>query len=74
MRDDDILNDILKDRITNQCYYNECILNNRNPEVRNFFTEARDDETRAIIRLQQKVERIQNNSGTIVKIFSTKDS
>ncbi|HCC08247.1 MAG TPA: hypothetical protein DEP72_08850 [Clostridiales bacterium] len=73
MREEDILNDILKDKIINQCFYNESLLENKNPEVRNVFMEARDDETRDIVRLQQKVERIHNNSSSINKIFTTKD-
>ncbi|MCX7749618.1 MAG: hypothetical protein N2645_22405 [Clostridia bacterium] len=72
MKEADILRDILQHRISNQVYYNENIINIRNPEVRQLFTQARDDEMRAIVKLQQKIERLEANPGIIAKMFPTK--
>jgi len=74
MRDVDILMDIFQDRMNNQRAYNEALLYNRNPEIRNTFTEARDDETRAIFLLQQKIEKQKNRPNIIERIFSSKDT
>jgi hypothetical protein len=73
MKDRDILEDILEHKINNQIHYNENILINKNPEARHVFTQARDDETRDIVRLQQKLERIRSNTSIIGKIFFSKD-
>jgi hypothetical protein len=73
MKDRDILEDILEHKINNQIHYNENILTNKNPEARHVFTQARDDETRDIVRLQQKLERIRSNTSIIGKIFFSKD-
>ena len=72
MKEVDILKDILQYRIANQTFYNENLINVRNPEVRQLFTAVRDDEMRAIVKLQQKIERLEANPGIIAKIFPTK--
>jgi len=77
MQEDDILNDILKDRIMNQRCYNNNVINDRNPELMCMFSEAREDETRDIVKIQQKLSRLRydldqqtDNSSFINKIFS----
>lgn len=72
MEDIDALKDILQYRISNQLYYNKNLLEIRNPEVRQLFTQLRDDEMRAIVKLQQRIERSQVDTGIIAKIFPTK--
>lgn len=68
----DILKDLLQHRISNQMYYNENLITIRNPEVRQVFTQLRDDEMRAIVKLQQKIERLQASPGIISKVFPAK--
>jgi hypothetical protein len=72
MKDVDILKDILENRISNQKLYNNNILNVRNPELRQMYTQLRDDETRAVVNLQQKIARFGASTGIIGKIFPTK--
>ena len=73
MKEVDILMDILQYRISNQLFYNEKLINIRNPEVRQLFSEMREDEMRAIEKLQQKIERLNAKPYIISKIFSIKD-
>ncbi|MTI49627.1 hypothetical protein [Sporosalibacterium faouarense] len=72
MKDEEILRDILDFKIHNQIYYNESIINVRNPEARQLFKSMRDDEMRHIIKLQQKIERLYSKTNIISKIFPTK--
>jgi rubrerythrin len=72
MNDIDVLKDILQYRISNQVFYNRNLIEVRNPEVRQVFTQIRDDEMRSIVKLQQKIERIESPPGIIAKIFPTK--
>lgn len=67
-----MLKDILQSRISNQTFYNESLIKIRNPEVKQVLTQLRDDEMRAVVKLQQKIDRLQNTSGIISKIFPTK--
>ncbi|MDQ2085573.1 hypothetical protein RBH29_03885 [Herbivorax sp. ANBcel31] len=67
-----ILKDILQSRISNQTFYNDNLITIRNPEVRQVLTQLRDDEMRSIVKLQQKIDRLQDTSGIISKIFPTK--
>ena len=72
MEDINILKDILQYRIINQVSYNENLISIRNPEVRQVFTQLRDDEMRDIVRIQQKIERNKGNAGIIAKIIPNK--
>lgn len=72
MKEADILKDILQYRISNQKSYNENLIEIRNPEIRQVFTQMRDDEMRAIVKLQQKIERLEASTGIIAKIFPTR--
>ena len=69
MKEIDILKDILQYRISNEIFYNENMINIRNPEARQLFTQLRDDEMRDIVKLQEKIERLLANPRIIVKIF-----
>ena len=72
MKEIDIYKDLLYFKIMNQTYYNRNIIDVRNPEVRQLFTQLRDDEMRAVVRLQQKIEKLESPSGIIAKIFPSK--
>jgi rubrerythrin len=72
VEDMDILKDLLEYRIRNQTTYNEHMINVRNPEVRQIFTQLRDDEMRDIVRIQQKIERNKGSTGIIAKIIPKK--
>lgn len=72
MKEVDIFKDILQNRASNQLFYNENLINIRNPEVRQLYSQLRDDEMRAVIKLQQKIERLEAKPYIISKIFPTK--
>jgi len=69
MEEVDILKDLLQYRISNQLFYNEYLVNIRNPEVRQVLTQLRDDEMSGVVELQQRIERLLANPGIIAKIF-----
>lgn len=66
------LKDILQSRISNQVFYNENLIQIRNPEIRQVFTELRDDEMRAIVKLQQRIHRLDASPSIVSKIFPTR--
>ncbi len=72
MKEVDILKDIWQYRISNQFFYNENIITMRNPEVRQLYTQFRDDEMRGIVELEQKIERLETKPHIISRIFSAK--
>ncbi|GAE87064.1 hypothetical protein [Acetivibrio straminisolvens] len=65
----DILQDLLQCRIANEVFYNESLIYVKNPEARQVFTQLRDDEMRAIVNLQQRIDRLQSSEGIISKLF-----
>lgn len=67
-----MMRDMLEFRISNEKFYNECMITIRNPEVRKLFTQMRDDEMRSIIELQQKIIRHESTPKIIAKLFTTK--
>lgn len=69
MKEVEILKDILAYRTASQCIYNDGIIEIRNPEVRQLFTQIRDDEMRAVERLQQIIERQETPPGIIARVF-----
>ncbi|MGE5405691.1 MAG: hypothetical protein ACM3PP_12215 [Candidatus Saccharibacteria bacterium] len=72
MKEIDVIKDILQTRISNQVFYNDNLINIKNPELRQVFTQLRDDEMRSIVKLQQKVTRLESPVGIISKIFPGK--
>ncbi len=72
MKDESILKDILQTRISNQAYYNENLISHRNPEIRQVFTQMRDDETRSIIKLQKRIKRLESAPSVISTILPSK--
>lgn len=72
MKEVDILKDILEYRISNQLFYNQNLIYIRNPRVRQLFSQMRDDEMRDVIKLQEKIERLQSKPYIVSKIFPIK--
>ena len=72
MKEVDVMKDILQNRISNQLFYNNSIIDLRNPEIRQLYTQMRDDEMRSIVNLQQKIQRLEAPEGIISIIFPTK--
>ena len=72
MKEIDVYRDLLYFRVMAEEGYNRDIINVRNPEIRQLFTQLRDDEMRALVKLQQKIEKIDASTGVIAKIFPTK--
>ena len=72
MNEIDILKDIKEDRMVLQKWYNHIILNVLNPEAKALFTRLRDDETRAVLNIQQKLLRMESPNRIIHKIFPSR--
>lgn len=72
MKDIEIIKDILEYKIMNQVSYNESLIEIRNPEVRQLFTQLREDEMRAVVNLQQRIEKLEASPGIIAKIFPSR--
>lgn len=72
MKDIDIYKDLLYFRISAEEAYNRNIIDVRNPEVRQLFTQLRDDEMRALAKLQQKIEKLEASTGIVAKMFPAK--
>ncbi|MBC7765166.1 MAG: hypothetical protein H7Y41_01685 [Hyphomonadaceae bacterium] len=72
MNKSDTLKDILQSKMSNQLFYNENLITIRNPEVRQVFTQMRDDETRSIVKLQKNVQKLDAAPNLITKIFPSK--
>ena len=69
MRLIDIYKDVMYFRKASQEFYNECMLTLRNPEARQLFSSLRDDESRAVAMLQQKIDTMESSPGIIAKII-----
>ena len=74
MQNINIVKDILTYRSTSQKYYNEQLIIIRNPEVRQMYIQLRDDEMRAVTKLQQKEKRLDAQTTVIQKIFTIKST
>ncbi len=72
MNEIDILKDIKEYRMMLQKWYNHIILNVLNPEAKALFTRLRDDETRAVLNIQQKLLRMESPNRIIHKIFPSR--
>jgi hypothetical protein len=72
MKEVDILKDLLEYKIASQITYNNYVIDLLNPEARQLFTQMRDDEMRAITKLQQKVTRLESKARIIARILPAK--
>ena len=73
MKEADMMKDILQFKMFSQANYNENLLDITNPEVRQLFTQLRDDETRAVVKLQQKISRMESKARVIARILPAKN-
>lgn len=55
------LNDIIETEMTDQMLYNKYMLKITNPEVRQLFTQHRDEHMQHITQLQQQVQQMKKN-------------
>ena len=55
------LNDIIETEMTDQMLYNKYMLKITNPEVRQLFTQLRDEHMQHITQLQQQVQQMKKN-------------
>lgn len=55
------LNDIIETEMAEQMLYNKYMLKITNPEVRQLFTQHRDEHMQHITHLQQQVQQIKKN-------------
>ena len=67
----DALKDVLQNRISNEIFYNENLINITNPEIRAVYNQLRDDEMRSIVKLQQLINRFEHHAGIVSKIFTS---
>lgn len=72
MKEADMLKDLLQYISSMQYLYNDNVINIVNPEIRQLFTQMRDDETRAVVKLQQRIERAESKSRIIARILPSK--
>ncbi|AGI40094.1 hypothetical protein Clst_2063 [Thermoclostridium stercorarium subsp. stercorarium DSM 8532] len=72
MNEMNILTDLLEYKIMLQKWYNHALLSVVNPEAKALFTRLRDDETRDILNIQQKLLRKSTPANIIHKIFPAK--
>jgi hypothetical protein len=72
MKEADILKDLLEYKIASQISYNNYMIDLLNPEARQLFTQMRDDEMRAITKLQQKITRLESKARIIARILPAK--
>ena len=72
MKEADILKDLLEYKIASQITYNNFMIDLLNPEARQLFTQMRDDEMRAITKLQQKISRLESKARIISRILPAK--
>lgn len=73
MKEIEILRDLLAYKIASQTSDNQHAINIRNPEVRQLFAQMRDDEMRDIMKLQQKIERLESTPRIVSKIFTSRN-
>lgn len=57
----DKLQDVLESEMTDQMLYNQYMLQITNPEVRQLFTQLRDEHMQHITQLQQHVQQMKKN-------------
>jgi hypothetical protein len=57
----DKLHDILETEMADQMLYNHYMLQITNPEVRQLFTQFRDEHMQHITQIQQQVQQIMGN-------------
>ncbi len=59
----------LEEKISNQLFYNECMVKAINPVARELFARLRDEETSDIEMLQKEILFIESRPSAVRKIF-----
>lgn len=72
MKEADMLKDLLQNTDYLEKFYNENAINIRNPEARQLFIQSRDEYMRDIVKLQQKIERVESKPKIISRILPSK--
>ncbi len=72
MNEIDMLRELQEYRTMLQKWYNDVLLNVVNPEAKALFTRLRDDETRAVMNIQQALLRMEAPNKIMHKIFPTR--
>jgi len=57
----DKLHDIVETEIADQMLYNKYMLQITNPEVRQLFTQLRDEHMQHVTQLQQQIQQLKKN-------------
>ena len=57
----DKLHDIVETEMADQMLYNKYMLQITNPEVRQLFTQLRDEHMQHVTQLQQQVQQLKKN-------------
>lgn len=57
----DKLHDILETEMADQMLYNQYMLQITNPEIRQLFTQLRDEHMQHITQIQQQVQQMMKN-------------
>lgn len=69
MNEISVLKDLQEYKTNLQQWYNHVLVSIMNPEAKALFTRLRDDETRAVLHIQQKLLRMESSNKIIHKIF-----
>ena len=62
MNKHDKLHDILETEISMQMLYNQYMMKITNPEIRQLFSQFRDEHMQHITQIQQQVQQLMNSS------------
>lgn len=69
----DLMQDVVKEMIKLQTFYNDHIIMITNPDIREMLTQFRDEEMKSISMLQQRIEAMESKSTEINKVFTTRE-
>ena len=65
MNKHDKLHDILETEMSNQMLYNKYMMKITNPEVRQLFSQFRDEHMQHITQIQQQAQQLMNSSSNL---------
>lgn len=57
----DLLLDVLETEMADQMLYNQYMMQVTNPEVRQLFTQYRDEHMQSITQIQQQIKQLMKN-------------
>jgi rubrerythrin len=65
MNKHDKLQDILDTEMSNQMLYNKYMMKITNPEIRQLFSQFRDEHMQHITQIQQQAQQLMNSSSNL---------